>query len=541
MRRDFSTMTSQAPTTTPTHINEDNGSPEIMPPTAGLARHDTSSSTGSAARPPHGNWAINISGVCPSCHHHHRSLQVHFRVSEDAHQLGDVYCNKCRRLWLAFGSANATRLSLLSTLSIEPDPIENAFHSTLIHMIRSTTAIAALSPTLTAIPEAASVSPSRETSVHSTAGRSARRPATNTLNETVETSVDNAIVGHKYSKHPLANGRRMLSIVKQKATAGFFKTRNISFGLRRLFKRDESVERRSHQQDPASTSTDTPPITATSAPPFREHTEAQEEIIADFDPDALDVSASSINAVEALASLKRLNPQALQSLPPQEQISWARRQLTDFRVRHSSITAYLTTHNTEHGEGLHDRLGSPPRRHSVLDFVGSGFDPYEDWSMDSEGYRRANGRPWSISETHTSDADTLVDEWSISSSPRHIFFETLHRNHRRSLSPRPVSVRSVVQDWSQVHRNRAEARRSIDSTLTGANVRSITTTRTHAPNRLSRSSMYRTPSVYGTEPPTSRAQLRLDEETEEEDASQRPRESSPSPTMPETDATHPPE
>jgi hypothetical protein len=457
------------------------------------------------------------------------------RIADDFDQVGDVHCKRCGRLWLAFGNANATRLSLLSTLSIEPDPIENEFRSTLIHMIRSITPIAALSPTLTVIPEAASASLSRETSVRSTAGRDVRRTATDNLNDAVETSVD------KYGKPSLANGRRILSTVTHKARARFFKSGKISFGFRRWFSKEENenLKRGSHQQDPASAPIVAPLSTAISTPPSHEHTEAQEEVSTNFDPAALDVSASSTNAVEALASLKALSPQVLQNLPQQERISWARRQLTDFRARHSSITAYMTTHDTGNGEGLHDRFGYPaPRPHSILAYVGGGFDPYEDWNSHSERDRTTNGRPRSMSETGTSDADTLVDDRSISSTPRHIFVETLHRDHRRSLSPRPPSMCSTVHDWSQIHRNRAEARRSIDSTMTGGNVRSIITARNHASNRLSRSSMHRASSVYGTEPTTSRVQLRVDEETED-GAPQRPRSSSPSPPRPGNSGNNP--
>ncbi|USP80335.1 uncharacterized protein yc1106_07609 [Curvularia clavata] len=532
-------MASQAPTTMPTYVTDDNGSPEAMPPTTGLARHDTNSSTGSARRPSHGNRIINISGACPSCHHQHRSLQVHVRIEDDSDQVGDVYCKKCGRLWLAFGNANATRLSLLSTLSIDTDPIENTFRSTLIHMIRSVTPIAVLSPTLTVIPEAASADLSRETSVRSTTGRDGRR-ATINPNDVVETSVANTIGGRKYSRRSLVNGRHMLSKFTHKARARFFKSGKIPFGLGRWFSKEETLKRGSLQRDLTSAPIDAPSSPVISTPPFQEHTEVREEISTNFDPAALDVSASSTNAEEALASLKALNLQVLQNLPEQERISWARRQLTDFRARHSRITAYLTKYDTGNGEGLHDRSGYPPRPNSILAYVGGVSDSYEEWNSLRERERIINGRPWSISETSTSDADTLVDR-SLSSTPQHIFVETLHRDYPRSLSPRPLSMHSV-QDWSQIHRNRAEARRSIDSTMTGGNVRSIATAKTHAPNRLSRNSIHRpSSSIFGTEPTNSRTQLRVDEETEEDGASQRPRSPSPSPPKPETDETNPPE
>jgi len=68
-------------------------------------------------------------------------------------------------------------------------------------------------------------------------------------------------------------------------------------------------------------------------------------------------------------------------------------------------------------------------------------------------------------------------------------------------------MHSIMNDWQQTRRNRGEARLSIDSAATGNAVRNITTTRGRASNRLSRSSMNRTSSVYGTEPQTPRAQF----------------------------------
>jgi hypothetical protein len=540
---DTRTMTSQ-PSTNPPVGTTCTGSSNTMPPAPGLARQDTSSSIGSALRPPSGNWAFNISGVCPSCHHHHRSLQVHVRISDDSTQVGDVYCKRCQRLWLAFGNVNATRLSLLSTISLDPDPIENDFRSTLIHMIRYSTPIAALSPTLTVIPEATSAGPSREASVRSTVGRGSQRPTTTFLDSTAQMVVDDTSGRYKQSKHPLIKGRQMLSSVKQKARMRFFKSNNIPFGLGRWFSKGESLEYGSNRKDPACAPISASPTTAISSSPANEHTESPEEVDTNFDLAAFDVCTSSVTATDALDALKALDLEALRTLPSHQQVSWARKQLSDFKSRYSGVMARMAMNGTMDSDGLTEQRGYlpwldglPARPHSTLAYIGGEFYSHEDSNVRRESDHTFNGRPISMSETQTSDSDTLVDDSSISSAPRHIFVETLHRDYRRSLSPRPLSIDSIVQDWSQVRRNRAEVRRSIDSTATGGAIRSITTARTHAYNRLSRNSMNRASSVYGTEPTTSRAQLRVDEGDQHAGAPQSPRSPSPSPLIPETGMT----
>lgn len=513
----------------------------------GLTRQNTNSSTGSALRPPNGNWAFEISGVCPSCHHYHKSLRVHVRISNDFTQVRDVYCKRCKRLLLSSGNANATRLSLLSTISLEPDPIETEFRTTLIHMIRASTPIAMLSSVLTVIPEVTSAGPSRETSIRSRSGRSSRMPTTTFDDNPLQTTV-RSIGRYKYNKNSLAEGRQILSNIKQKVRTRFFKSRNIPFNLGKWFSRKESSKYENRHQDPACAPISASPTIEIAPSPREEHAESLEEIDTNFDLATLDVCTSSTTAADALASLKTLDPQALRALPPQKRISWGRKQLTEFKTRFSGVAAHTappgmtdTDGVTERGEYLRWLDGLSPRRHSILAFLGGGFPSYEDNDFRRASDHTLNGRPLSMSETHLSEADTLVDGVSISSAPRHILAETLHRDHRRSLPPRPLSIDNIVHDWSQIQRNRAEARRSMDSTATGGAVRSIAA-RSHAYNRLSRNSINHTSSFYSTEPTASRDQLQIGEEDEHAgagatSASQRPRSLSPSPPKLETDIT----
>ena len=520
----------------------------IPPP---LARCDTVSSTGSAARLPQGNWALNLSGVCSTCHRHYKSLQVHVKVSDDSTHVGDVHCTNCHRLWLAFGKVNVTRLSLLSAMSTEPDQTETAFHSTLVHMIRSANAIATLSPTLTIIPEATSAGPSRGASVRSTLSR-IQGPSTAVRNETTQTIADiatdspgptnisrneNYIVQQRgrLGKRTIGKGRQAFLRAGQKVGARFPILKNTPLGLGEWFAKRESPEVEIHQPDVGrSTSQGSPAPLVSSSP--SESTEAPAENGAAIDTAALNVCISSATAADALDSLNGLGHQAIQALSPGQRLTWGRQQLTDFRARYSGSVHRIANPATVNHEAQTDRNeflfplpGLPARRHSILAFVGDGFDTQEYWAH--------NRRSLNISETNLSAADTVFDGMSISSLPRNILRESLQPHRRGSGSPRPPSIDSVVQTWSQIHRSRAEARRSIDSTATGGVVRSIIAPRGRAANRLSHTSMNRVSSLYTVEPPPSRVQVALEEETEHPRQGDQPGSPSPSPPISGTDTT----
>ncbi|RAR14498.1 hypothetical protein DDE83_002070 [Stemphylium lycopersici] len=540
-------MASETPTAASSRLACDTGT--FTPPP--LARYDTVSSTGSAARLPQGNWALNISGVCSTCHRHYKSLQVHVKVSDDSTHVGDVHCTKCRRLWLAFGRVNVTRLSLLSVISTEPHPMETTFHNTLVHMIRSANLVATLSPTLTIIPEATSTGPSRGASVRSTLSR-IQGPSTAIGNETTQTIADIAtdppglidtsqnedpIVQQRWrlGKRTIGKGQRALLHAGQKVGARFPTLQNAPLGLGRWFARRESPKVGIFQPEvDRSTSRDSPAAFVSSSP--NENTEAPAEVDAAFDMAALNVCTSSATAADALDSLRGLDTQAIQALPPDQRLTWGRQQLTDFR-RHYSGSVHraanpATVNNeaqTNSNELWFPLPGLPTRRHSILAFVGDRFGSQEYWAH--------NRSSLNISETNISAADTVFDGMSISSVPRNILRESLQPHRRGSGSPRPPSTYSMVQDWSQIHRNRVEARRSIDSTATGGVVRSIIAPRGRTVNRLSHTSMNRVSSIYAAEPPPSRVQVALEEETEHSRESDQPRSPSPSPPIPGTDTT----
>jgi hypothetical protein len=123
------------------------------PPMTPLTRRSTTSSAGSGRPIPAGHWILNLSGNCPRCHHHHRTVKIHVRASTASNRISDVDCSNCRALWLASGTRNSTRISLLSVNTIPAANLteETEFRSTLVQMVRSATAIAAPS-VLSGIP-----------------------------------------------------------------------------------------------------------------------------------------------------------------------------------------------------------------------------------------------------------------------------------------------------------------------------------------------------------------------------------------------------
>ncbi|KAF1939937.1 hypothetical protein EJ02DRAFT_467797 [Clathrospora elynae] len=527
------------------------------PPVVKLFRQDTASTTGSTNRLPNGHWALNLSGNCSNCHRHHRSLQVHVRVSDDSTHVGDVYCTKCRRLWLAFGRLNTTRLSLLSTLSIEPEPQETVFRATLVHMIRYATPIAALSPTLTAIPEATSGGPSRETSVRSTIRsiipgtsstiHSKSAPATEEVASRLShvqgtiTTARPVAQGHTtLNKHNAARITQLLLRAKEKFDSKFPKLQSrLSRWLpQKTMSPDKEEPQPNREPLPSTSRVLHSPLLVSKA--CEEGTQSQHYIDTGLQRDKLDVCSPSTSAAEALDLLRALDSQTLQVLSPEQRTRWGREQLTSFKSRYAKSNLPVvapTMVDNETQANLPDVLllpyVPPLRRYSALAFIGSGFGTSDNWGV-FRGSHSTLGRSLSMSETHLSDADTAVEGMSVPLAPRHILIESLQRNRRGSGSPRPLSIHSVVQDWQQVYQNRAEARRSADSTATGGAVWTTTAARGRVPNRLSRASMG---PIYGTEPSMSQIQLPLSTNEESEDISAQ--EQPPSPPTPEEDVRPP--
>jgi hypothetical protein len=509
-------------------------------PIVELARHDTMSSIESVDRLSQGHWALNLSGNCSSCHHHHRSVQVRVHVSGESTEIGDVYCHRCQRLWLAFGTVNATRLSLLSTKSIEPETLraEVKFRKTLVRFIKAATPVATLSPTLTVIPEITSAGPSRGASLRSTA-RDVQRHSKAIEDHRGPVLEDNDNRGHSpgsrhfrsggqkpaiFPKISWSKGRQAIARLKLKITARL-RTSPAS-SLVTISPAESGLERNRYRQVPAFSPTGITPTVAVSEI-LEECSEAGANPDGERNYTAPNVCARSATATDALASLGALDTQAIQTLSSQERWEWGRRQLTDFRTLYTGSTApvgipIMISSGTQANLSEDSLLPCPPlgRRHSALAFVGGNFDNDEYWDI-------FHNRPLSVSEANFSDADTAVERISFTPTTHQLLIESMHRDRRGSGSSLPRSLHNIVNDWQQSRRN---LRLSIDSAATGGAVRGSTTGRARTSIRLSRHSL-------GTEPTTSRVHLPVAEETEHSDLSENASSPSPPPTT-ETDVRY---
>ncbi|OAL51735.1 hypothetical protein IQ07DRAFT_390101 [Pyrenochaeta sp. DS3sAY3a] len=87
---------------------------------------------------PKGSWKLNLQGSCPTCNHHHSSVTVHVRSSDNpgSTNVGDIFCDHCKRPWIPFGNRAPTRISLLSDETTEPEPTETSFRSAIMKMKR---------------------------------------------------------------------------------------------------------------------------------------------------------------------------------------------------------------------------------------------------------------------------------------------------------------------------------------------------------------------------------------------------------------------
>ena len=122
-------------------------------PTNRPIRQDTRASIDSIICTPlvPGFYKIPFHGNCPRCHHRHVAAEVKVEVTPGYTKPSYVRCENCKEKWVALGGRNSTCISLLSTLTVEPDPMENDARRAIINMVRSISSVA--SPVLNTVPE----------------------------------------------------------------------------------------------------------------------------------------------------------------------------------------------------------------------------------------------------------------------------------------------------------------------------------------------------------------------------------------------------
>ncbi|KAH7389876.1 hypothetical protein BKA66DRAFT_568793 [Pyrenochaeta sp. MPI-SDFR-AT-0127] len=393
-------------------------------------------------------------------------------------------------------------------------------------MIRSATALVASSPalrstTLTDIPESSSAGPSRETSIRTvtrnglTTASSGMTPECKDLSSTPSQAWDTRTTFRSFVRHRTSVSNRRIPgtpqfilRVRQRIGAKFPALQSSLLG--RWFSEEPKLSPKKEGKQPVRETlpSSTPPPVFTSNPVDVEHG-TQTNIDDDSKQYNLQGCASSANREDALNTIKAMDQNAMRELTADQRIGWMREQITVFKTLSRPIPPTVTSATVDNGTQVDmdtvDILSVSQRplvrRHSALPYIGNLFGSFEYWEVLRGSTSTLNGRRFSISDTHLSEADTVFEEASATSAPRNTLSESL----RHERSPRPHSTHSIAQNWQQIMQHRMEARRSFDSTAT-VNVRSITSPRGRAQNRLSRTSA-RASSIYVTEPSVSQVQL----------------------------------
>lgn len=416
-----------------------------VPNEPGISRRDTSSTTGSGRPPPPGHWTFSISGNCPRCHHHHRSLRVHVRSTENTSGLDDVRCERCDKLWIGPGSLNATRISLASNETIDPTPKDPVARTALTEALRSVTRVATLSPTLPDIQEGL-VGFSSESQIPSPAHRRNRDSIRHSVNQT------------PYAAPGFQSGSRRLSHTGPSAKR-FDRTntdviytarpqRILSMMKRRLeasrLGRMPLVTKFLHEED-LTTSSNRDHSHDTSATPIVQST------LPGSTPLPVDVAVQGANpppaqALEAPSQPYDWTEESIQLLSPEERFAYLRAQIT--ASRSERLETQLRT-SSQIDQTIQDLVAG----------MGQDFDQtfYRGFAQDNQYTHPRSSLQ--ISEARTSEADTAVDGRIF--APDDFVREMLHRAYRLS----------VESSQAQDQRDGTIIRSSSDSTVTAGIIR----------------------------------------------------------------------
>ncbi|KAF1842935.1 uncharacterized protein K460DRAFT_432368 [Cucurbitaria berberidis CBS 394.84] len=441
-----------------------------------LHRSDTVSSIGSDAYSPlpPGRWTLDFHGNCPRCHHHHTGVKIKVDVSHDSSKVSHVRCEMCQENWLAFGGRNSTRISLLSTLTADPDPVEKEVRSTLSKLVRSTTAITA--PWLLNIPET-----SPEHSVRSTTSNGLQpsfgpmattaqtsssvplsrvqrlKPSTSLSSLPTTPTIDIGDKGHP--KQPLSN-------LKQRVQARFpiLQGAKVKQLFRHSKKPQMSAEKRENYPVHISAGNELGPSTSFQEELYTSGQESGSEVLHN-DPSVSDSANMNSEVADFIADLRN---DPISEMNKKERVIWLREKLTKFKSSRKifdqpahSIVVNSGTRVTSVEPPLASFVQDSRRHSSEMLYLGSHLSYFDRWSSEAA----LHGRPLSMSErgTELSDASTVADDNIVASDPRNALVESLQRARRASESPRPLSLNNLSLSWGNIRQARAEAHYSLDS------------------------------------------------------------------------------
>jgi hypothetical protein len=474
-------------------VTESRVGPSVVP---NPHRHGTMSTVGSEKHSlPFGIWKLLIHGNCPRCSHRHKATPIRFEVSKDPSDATPIQCEKCDHRWLTIGGRNNTETSLLSTQTTEPDPDEISFRDALFSFVRSATA-------LDSVPEGPSRVPSRGKNVRMQSDNSLGSPTSNVHQGGPHASTpgqdQDATTASPSPQHQSTRQELLSNNVKL--------TKVLLRDFKRKLRRHFPILNRVHLRKTTMPSTPRAAVaptgtTPTAAPPQHQTTaQTPDPLMRDTTEQCLDdkcsirkqsedVCTPAKSTTQAIEEIKNFDKEALKTMSSEERTAWIREKITAFkcrcsrqctckrRRRSSSIMVDSSTKVHILPPVLCNQYCGQRRRHS-LEGIGSHLDCFAPGQF-------YHGQPLTISATRTSEADTVVESNTFSSSARTSRIDFVQRQRHRSWSPRPASLMNVRHSLQ----HRLEAQPSMDSTLTGGVAGSSSRGRRRGPDRRSRASL----------------------------------------------------
>ncbi|KAJ4288415.1 hypothetical protein N0V90_011650 [Kalmusia sp. IMI 367209] len=462
-------------------------SPEVTPHISGPVRYDTMSTISSDKQPllPSGRWCITLHGNCSRCGHHHKAAVIQINVAEGVCQASHVKCDRCNQKWLTIGGVNTTQISLLSSVTADPDFEELNFRSTLFSIVRSAASVA--SPAALAnVPEDSSRVPSRSSSIrslHGTAvdvsspqlGSPSSKDANSPFDPSNDRTMPERLPNDIAIRNPklLRSSRSKLFNLKHKlgTTIDMLKKVSLKGFISRSKKEKAKTAAKGEGKLPIieQLGSQEPPTLQKNVA-FETPRELQTQNCGPSD-NAEDVCCNSAKtAARAVEDLKSFDREAIRNMAPNQCKDWIREQITAFKHRRSHHCNCKRRHSassiSDHSSVLFLPTAQAIRRHS-LEQMGSQFDSLPLGSLFT------HTGPLTISATRISEADTAVENQPHSSSPRQSLLDFAQRQAHRSRSPRPASLalsRHSRNSRQYLRSSRAQ-RDSMDSVLAGSTVR----------------------------------------------------------------------
>lgn len=461
-----------------------------------LVRHDSTSSDGSHKYSPlkPGRWIVNVHGNCPKCRHHHSAVEVKVKVPRhgEASHVSNIHCEKCNEKWVAFGARNATEISLLSAVTIEPDPLEREVRYRLIDIVRAATAVASLG----SIPELAAHDPSRRPSARSPIG-DVPQVVDQSPNWTPPLAWANDALTQDLEQHrpypeqtsPAPSGNTIVVKHRNSVRRLMSRIRTRMRNSMHLLHRDNSdslrVANTSNQQEMSARQFDKSPVRdAPVAGPMLD-TGTKMDPCAHVDKRHFFETVKRNAEVDDF--IEGLDTTGLGSVSGHERSSWMRKTFTAFKARKKSSRFQLVMSE------IVNVYNDPPRFYHCT--AAHRLDDLQYAGTHTEGVvgiESNNARWWrrsmSISE-RGSEVLTAHDDITVASCPQCSRRGSLQQEGGGSRQQRRLSLPNVQRPFEHLTHLRDGARYSFDSFRQARNARASSTIRGRVSRRQSQASI----------------------------------------------------